>query len=95
MVISQRTPLTFRIVISKFFVCALTSFLLSILVGVPLGSSSYFTVVEDIAARGVPLPLPESVQDLVRSVRSPLIIFVFTVITVRTFLAYNRLLEAD
>lgn len=90
-VIRRRAPeLIYRIEISEFCVFGLVSFILSALVVGPVGFSSDFVSVEDIAARGVVLPLSDGVHNFVRSVRFSRIMSDCTVNPVNAFLGYSR-----
>lgn len=71
LVVSRRAPeLMFCDEISEFCVCTIISLLISAVISGPVGFSCDRTDVEDIAARGVLLPLPDNVCNFVQSFRS-------------------------
>lgn len=94
LVVSRRvTELIFNIPIPLFWVWTSFSFLLSVLSGVPLGFSTNFTGVEDIASWEALLPFSVVAQDFVQSVGPFWIIYGRTVNRVMSFLAYSRSTE--
>lgn len=82
-----------RIALYEFCVCALTSCWLSAGLGGPSGRGYYFAEVEDLASRGILLPLPAAVQEIVELIEILRILSDCTFYPVKAYLTYHRLLE--